>query len=599
MNLSFKRKIGLLVGASIVALILLTVASSLRMRSQIVEGRKGQLVTAVEAAYHIAAGFEAKAAAGTMSKEDAQKAARDAIRVARYGAEAKDYLYIFSMDGSAVMHPLKPEWDGQPMLGKVKDSKGLDIIQGEIDVLRASKDGRAYLMTDFPRPGKTESVPKLMYVMQLKNWGWLVGSGLYMDDVDVQVRDTAVQGLLITLLILAAIGALGVVIARSVLRQIGGEPSDAVAVMGEVARGNLSVDLSQSVPGSLLDSLSQMVRSLRTTVSQVRQSTDSISTASGEIATGNHDLSVRTEQTASNLQQAASSMEQLTGTVKQSADSARQANQLASSAAEVAARGGSVVAQVVSTMDEINASSKKISDIIGVIDGIAFQTNILALNAAVEAARAGEQGRGFAVVASEVRSLAQRSAQAAKEIKGLIGASVDRVEAGSRLVADAGKTMSEIVGSVQRVSDIIGEITAASSEQSDGIGQVNTAVTQLDQMTQQNAALVEESAAAAESLRDQAKRLASVVATFRLEAGESLVAQPVAAPAPPAAKPAFAPKPAAKVATTATAAKPVAPARVEPKPVAATLAPRAEPQPAVVASKPAASAAPSDDWETF
>jgi methyl-accepting chemotaxis protein len=602
LNLSFKRKIGLLVGASILALILLTVASSLRMRSQIVEGRKGQLVTAVEAAYNIAAGFEAKATAGTMSKEDAQKAAKDAIRVARYGAEAKDYLYLFSMEGAGVMHPLKPEWDGQPMIGKVKDSKGLDIIQGEIDVLRASKDGRAYLMTEFPRPGKTEAVPKLMYVMQLKNWGWLVGSGLYMDDVDAQVRDTAVQGLLVTLLILAGIGALGVVIARSVLRQIGGEPSEAMAVMGEVARGNLAVDLSQSVPGSLLDSLSQMVRSLRTTVSQVRQSTDSISTASGEIATGNQDLSQRTEQTASNLQQAASSMEQLTGTVKQSADSARQANQLASSAAEVAARGGSVVAQVVSTMDEINASSKKISDIIGVIDGIAFQTNILALNAAVEAARAGEQGRGFAVVASEVRSLAQRSAQAAKEIKGLIGASVDRVEAGSRLVADAGKTMQEIVGSVQRVSDIIGEITAASSEQSDGISQVNQSVTQLDQMTQQNAALVEESAAAAESLRDQAKRLASVVATFRLEAGEGLQPQALAAPARPAIpvpNPAVAPKPVAKVASTATAAKPVTPARVEPKPVAATLAPRAEPQPAVIASKPAASAAPSDDWETF
>src|SRR3954463_12536440 len=211
-------------------------------------------------------------------------------------------------------------------------------------------------------------------------------------------------------------------------------------------------------------------------------------------------------------------MDQLTGTVKQSAEAARQANQLASSAAAVAARGGAVVSQVVATMNDINTSSKKIADIIGVIDGIAFQTNILALNAAVEAARAGEQGRGFAVVASEVRSLAQRSAQAAKEIKGLIGASVDRVEAGSRLGADAGKTMSEIVGSVQRVSDIIGEITTASSEQSDGIGQVNTAVTQLDQMTQQNAALVEESAAAAESLKEQATRLAQVVSIFRLEA---------------------------------------------------------------------------------
>lgn len=209
-------------------------------------------------------------------------------------------------------------------------------------------------------------------------------------------------------------------------------------------------------------------------------------------------------------------MEQLTSTVRNSADAARQANQLAASAAQIASRGGEVVSQVVSTMDEINHSSKKINDIIGVIDGIAFQTNILALNAAVEAARAGEQGRGFAVVAGEVRNLAQRSAQAAKEIKGLIGASVERVEAGSRLVADAGQTMSEIVGSVQRVSDIIGEITAAAGEQSDGIAQVNTAVSQLDQMTQQNAALVEQSAAAAQSLKEQAARLAETVQVFQL-----------------------------------------------------------------------------------
>jgi methyl-accepting chemotaxis protein len=287
-----------------------------------------------------------------------------------------------------------------------------------------------------------------------------------------------------------------------------------------IAKGDLTAqamhtDGKDEVAG-LMRSLAAMRESLSQMVGLVRTTSDNIGTASGEIATGNQDLSSRTEQTASNLQQTASSMEQLTGTLRQSADSARQANQLASSAAEVAARGGHVVSQVVSTMNEINTSSKKISDIIGVIDGIAFQTNILALNAAVEAARAGEQGRGFAVVAAEVRSLAGRSAEAAKEIKGLIGASVDRVEAGSRLVADAGKTMTEIVGSVQRVSDIIGEITAASSEQSEGIGQINAAVTQLDQMTQQNAALVEQSAAAAESLKDQAERLAEVVGTFRL-----------------------------------------------------------------------------------
>jgi len=323
---------------------------------------------------------------------------------------------------------------------------------------------------------------------------------------------------------LAAIGLLALVLGgvfawmltRSITRPI----ARAAHLADAVARGDLSQSLEvdgRDEISQLMTSLSAMNAGLHKMVTQVRQSADSIQTASGEVAAGNQDLSSRTEQTASNLQQAASSMEQLTGTVKQSADSAHQANQLAASAAEVAARGGNVVAQVVTTMDEINASSKKISDIIGVIDGIAFQTNILALNAAVEAARAGEQGRGFAVVAAEVRSLAGRSAEAAKEIKGLIGASVDKVEAGSRLVADAGSTMKEIVGSVQRVSDIIGEITAASSEQSDGIGQINTAVVQLDQMTQQNAALVEESAAAAESLKEQAGRLAQVVSTFQLE----------------------------------------------------------------------------------
>ena len=262
--------------------------------------------------------------------------------------------------------------------------------------------------------------------------------------------------------------------------------------------------------------LQQALLHVESALAQVRHSADSIGTASSEIAAGSQDLSTRTEQTASSLQQTASSMEQLTSTVSSSADAARQANQLASSASTVAQRGGAVVAQVVSTMDDIHASSRRIADIIGTIDGIAFQTNILALNAAVEAARAGEQGRGFAVVASEVRSLAQRSADAAREIKSLIGTSVDRVEAGSRLVKDAGATMDEIVASVQRVSDIIGEITASTSEQSSGIGEVNTAVGQLDHMTQQNAALVEQSAAAAESLKEQAARLTDVVRAFHL-----------------------------------------------------------------------------------
>jgi methyl-accepting chemotaxis protein len=290
--------------------------------------------------------------------------------------------------------------------------------------------------------------------------------------------------------------------------------------MKEIAEGNLAASLPtarRDELGNMIAALAVMQQRLADLVGAVRHSAENIQVASTEVASGNQDLSVRTEQTASNLQHTASSMEQLTSTVKQSADSARQANQLATSAAEVASRGGKVVSDVVVTMEEINTSSKKIADIISVIDGIAFQTNILALNAAVEAARAGEQGRGFAVVASEVRSLAQRSADAAKEIKTLISTSVEKVESGSRLVANAGTTMEEIVNSVQRVTDVISEITAASSEQSQGITQVNSAVSELDQMTQQNAALVEQSAAAAASLKDQAIRLAQVVQAFRLQ----------------------------------------------------------------------------------
>nr|WP_315491812.1 methyl-accepting chemotaxis protein [uncultured Rhodoferax sp.] len=286
-----------------------------------------------------------------------------------------------------------------------------------------------------------------------------------------------------------------------------------------IARGDLSQTITTTRTdefGELMQSLSAMNSSLATMVAQVRSSTDSIALASAEIASGNNDLSQRTENTSSDLQATASSMEELTATVQQSADNARQASQLALNASAVAEKGGSVVSQVVTTMEAINASSRKINDIISVIDGIAFQTNILALNAAVEAARAGEQGRGFAVVASEVRSLAQRSAEAAKEIKSLIGTSVEKVDVGMSLVADAGSTMGDIVQSVRRVTDVVGEITAAASEQSAGIARVNSAIANLDQMTQQNAALVEESAAAAQSMHDQAEQLAQAVSVFTI-----------------------------------------------------------------------------------
>ena len=352
--------------------------------------------------------------------------------------------------------------------------------------------------------------------------------------------------LLLTVLIVLSGGIFAYFISRSIVRPL----ARAVEVAETVASGDLSANIEvqgRDETGQLMLALRNMNESLAKVVGEVREGTETIATASSQIASGNQDLSSRTEQQASSLEQTAASMEELTSTVKQNADNARQANQLAVSASEVAVKGGSVVSQVVDTMGSINASSKKIVDIIGVIDGIAFQTNILALNAAVEAARAGEQGRGFAVVASEVRSLAQRSAAAAKEIKTLIGDSVEKVEEGSKQVEEAGRTMDEIVGSVKRVTDIMGEITAASQEQTSGIEQINQAITQMDQVTQQNAALVEEASAAAQSLQEQAGSLVRAVSIFKLDANAVATVRPGftrITPIPKPAKPA--PKPPAK-----------------------------------------------------
>ena len=335
-----------------------------------------------------------------------------------------------------------------------------------------------------------------------------------------QVDFAAQRNMLLAACLLALLGAIfaGFWMVRRLRVQLGAEPGELSAAIGRVADGDLTEQyrLRQGDTQSVLAAMGRMQASLAKVVGTVRQSAEGVATASAEISQGNNDLSSRTEQQASALEQTSASMEQMGSTASQNADNARQASQLASSASEVAIQGGDVVSQVVQTMKDINDSSKKISDIIGVIDGIAFQTNILALNAAVEAARAGEQGRGFAVVASEVRSLAQRSAEAAKEIKGLIGASVERVDQGTALVDRAGSTMQEVVSSIRRVTDIVGEISSASQEQNAGVGQVAEAVSQMDQTTQQNAALVEESAAAASNLRTQAEQLVQAVSVFRL-----------------------------------------------------------------------------------
>ncbi len=379
------------------------------------------------------------------------------------------------------------------------------------------------------------------------------------------------RNLLIVLGVIAV--ALGVLLAFFLTRSITKPLGYAVDVARIVSSGDLRSQIvvgSTDETGQLLQALKDMNDSLVNSVSQVRTGIDTIATAANQIASGNLDLSSRTEEQASSLEETASSMEELTSTVKQNVDNARQANQLAIAASSVAVKGGAVVSQVVDTMDGINTSSKKIVDIIGVIDGIAFQTNILALNAAVEAARAGEQGRGFAVVASEVRSLAQRSAAAAKEIKALIDESVNKADAGSRLVAEAGTTMVEVVDSVRHVTDIMSEIMAASQEQSAGIEQVNQAISQMDQVTQQNAALVEEAAAAAESLNEQAGRLAQAVSVFKLDGMRGGVAvAPKLASAPAAAT------------LRAQVARPVAVAQAPKK----------------IASEPRAGG--SDDWEEF
>ncbi len=404
--------------------------------------------------------------------------------------------------------------------------------------------------------------------------------------------ENAVSGIILSMVLLAV----GIFLAWRLVHSITVPLDQAVETIDAIAAGDLTQELQSTRKdefGHMLRSLSAMSARLRTVVSEVRTGVDSVSSASVEIANGNHDLSARTEQTASNLEETAASMEQLTATVSQSADTARQANQLAGTAAQAAARGGEVVGQVVTSMQQITDSSKKISDIIGTIDGIAFQTNILALNAAVEAARAGEQGRGFAVVASEVRNLAQRSAEAAKEIKTLISASVENVESGSAQVAQAGQSMQEIVSSVQRVSDLIGEITASSTEQRDGIAQVNQAVTHLDQMTQQNAALVEESTAAAASMRDQAQRLAEVVSVFNVGA--------VAARTPAAAPRAPAPAPRPAVAKAAASAVRVASAAASktPTPAPARLPAAKAPAPAPAPASKVAAQGGDDDWESF
>ena len=516
-SLSVGKRLGLLIGCAMLFIVILACSFLNAERQLIMQERESSVSQNVEIAHGIIVHYYDQVKQGKLTEVEGKQRVLQAIKSLRY--DGTEYFWINDMHPTMVMHPVKPELDGTDLSG-YKDPTGKRLFIEFVNTVKSSGAGLVPYM--WPKPGSTNPVPKVSYVKGFAPWGWIIGSGIYVDKVDATIAQQALGISAGAVLLACLLLAIGLSITRSLLVQLGGEPVYATGITRRIAQGDLSVDIALKPHdrSSLLHAIKAIRDNFASIVSGVRQGAEGIATASAEIAQGNNDLSERTESQASALEQTASSMEELNATVKQNADSARQANQLAMSASTVAVKGGEVVGQVVSTMKDINDASRKISDIISVIDGIAFQTNILALNAAVEAARAGEQGRGFAVVATEVRSLAGRSAQAAKEIKSLINASVERVEQGTLQVDQAGNTMAEVVNSIRRVTDIMGEISSASNEQSLGVSQVGEAVIHMEQVTQQNAALVEEVAAAAGHLKSQAQELVQVMEVFKLNAKE-------------------------------------------------------------------------------
>ncbi|KGS73100.1 methyl-accepting chemotaxis protein [Burkholderia pseudomallei] len=515
-RMSLNRKLWLALALVWVGLLGVGAWSAFETRTTMLAERKEGMANLVDSAAGVVKAYYALAQSGKMSDEDARRDALERLAAMRYG----DSGYLFVMDSKPVvlMHPTLPKLVGT-QVGDYLDPDGKRLF---VTILNAAKaGGHGFAEYRGRLPHSETAVPKISYVTRFAPWDWNISSGVFLKDIDTVYYETLVGHLAVVFVIGLVITAAMLVIIRNVRASLGGEPDEAASLAARIAAGDLTrpVAVRAGDGTSMMAAMRDMQGRLRSTIGGIRRAAESIAAASHEIASGNHDLSRRTEQQAASLEETAASMEELTATVKQNAENARQASGLANNASEIALKGNDVVSRVIGTMGEINDSSRKIADIIGVIDGIAFQTNILALNAAVEAARAGEQGRGFAVVAGEVRSLAQRSATAAKEIKQLIDASVERVNNGSALVGQAGETMTEILQAVRRVTDIMGEIAAASEEQSSGISQVGRAVTQMDEMTQQNAALVEEAAAAASSLQEQAARLRESVSAFQVGDG--------------------------------------------------------------------------------
>jgi methyl-accepting chemotaxis protein len=513
--MTLNRKLGSMIVVLWIGLILIGGFGAWQNRASMISERRDQLTAVVQEAVSIINHYYTLSQQHTLTESDAQKQALAALSSLRYGKDG--YVSVNDSQPVVLMHPFKPELDGKNV-AQFADPNGNHLY---VNIVNAGNhEGGGFVEYLWAKPGHDQPVPKTSFSLRFAPWDWYVVSGMYMDDVQAAFYSNLALWLAITAVLGGIATLVMILVLRSVRRSLGGELEVAVVAAQRMASGNLAVGVPVNGrdTGSLLHALHTMQAGLVETVSRVRTGTENINVGATEIAAGNTDLSQRTEEQAAALVQTASSMDQMTVNVKQNAESATQAAQLAGQAADVATRGSRVVDDVVRTMGEITHSSRQIGDIIGVIDGIAFQTNILALNAAVEAARAGEQGRGFAVVAAEVRSLAQRSATAAKEIKALIETSTHTVEAGASLVANAGSTMGEIVQSVRRVNEILEEISHASREQSAGIEQVNRAVGEMDQVTQQNAALVEQAAAAAHSLKDQVGVLREAISSFALPA---------------------------------------------------------------------------------
>ncbi|WP_426110293.1 methyl-accepting chemotaxis protein [Massilia sp. PWRC2] len=513
-----------LVGAALVALIVMGGLNLRTLHSAMIADREAQISNMLIMGEHLVAHYYEQQQKGVLTQAQAQAAAKEALT--QLNNNGKSYYWVRTPAGLNLVHP-NPKNLGSIAQGQTMDGRpDADAYREGLAKQTVAID---YFKTTHPKTNALAA--KMNGVIAFNAWDWWIGTGFFNDDIDTVYWDTARSVMLVLALAIAVTATLGWRLVNSIGAALGGDPADAAAVTHRIASKDLSVPVSMDkvATGSLLSSISQMQTELSSTVTRIRSYSSAIATASQEIAAGNHDLSARTEDQASSLQQTAAAMEELTSTVRQNAEHAGHANALAKNAHTAASSGGALMDKVIKSMGAIEHSSKSIRDIIGVIDSIAFQTNILALNAAVEAARAGEQGRGFAVVASEVRTLAQRSATAASEIKGLIGASVAEVGVGSALVQQAGAAMAGIVTSIGQVSTIINEINIAGAEQSQGIDQVNQAVIGMDNVTQQNAALVEQAAAGAQSLQEMAGDLAQLVSQFRLAEGGSRAALALAA----------------------------------------------------------------------